>query len=118
MTVHMPANVAPSIRQQVASGRFGDEAEVVREALRLLEARERRAQQLRDSVAEGLAAIERGEGIELTPDLMDEMEREAEALHRQGKQPKADVCVICGRRRERSVGAHGVRPVSPPRRDG
>jgi len=54
--------------------------------------RERRTQQLRDSVAEGLAAIERGEGIELTPDAMDELEREAEELYRQGTQPKPDVC--------------------------
>ena len=91
MTVHLPADLAASIRQQVASGRFVDEAEVVRAALRLLEARERRAQQIRDSVAEGLTAIERGEGIELTPDLMDELEREADELHRQGKQPRADV---------------------------
>lgn len=91
MTVHLPADLAASIRQQVASGRFVDEAEVVRAALRLLEVRGRRAQQIRDSVAEGLAAIERGEGIELTPDLMDELEREADELYRQGKQPKPDI---------------------------
>ena len=71
MTVLLPAEVAASIR---------------------LEARERRARQLRDSVADGIAAIERGEGIEPTPELMDELEREAEELHRQGKQPKPAVC--------------------------
>lgn len=91
MTVRLPADLAASIRQQVASGRFGDEAEVVREASRLLEARERRARQLRESVAEGLAATERGEGIELTPELMDELEREAGELYRRGMQPRTEV---------------------------
>lgn len=37
----------------------------------MLDERERRVQQVRDSVAEGFAAIERGEGMELTPESMD-----------------------------------------------
>ena len=63
----------------------------------MVEAHERRAQQLRDSVAEGLAAIERGQGIELTPDLLDDLEEEADELYRQGKQPKPDVRPQVGR---------------------
>jgi len=37
-------------------------------------------------------AIDRGEGIELTPELMDEIELEAEEMVRLGRKPKLDVC--------------------------
>ena len=41
MTSHLPADVQASIRQKVESCRFGDEAEVMREALDALDARDR-----------------------------------------------------------------------------
>lgn len=78
MTIHVPADLEVSIRQKVASGRYPDPAAVIRQGLRLLDAHEQRAVRLRASVAEGVAAIERGEGSELTPALMDEIEREAD----------------------------------------
>jgi DNA polymerase III delta prime subunit len=65
---------------------------VIRAALRLLEVRDQRAQDLRASIAEGLAAIERGEGIELTPELVEEIDREAEEQIRLGVPPDPDVC--------------------------
>lgn len=45
----------------------------------------------RGKIAEGFAAIECGEGIAWTPPLMDELERETDALYRRGKQPDPDV---------------------------
>ena len=92
MTIHVPADLEASIRRKVESGRYPDATEVIRTALRLLEAREERSELLRASVAEGLAAIERGEGSELTPDVIEEIEREADERVRLGLPPKPDVC--------------------------
>jgi predicted transcriptional regulator len=65
---------------------------VLREALRMLNVRERRVQEIRASIEEGLAELERGEGIELTPEVMEEISREADELIRLGVLPKPDVC--------------------------
>ncbi len=91
MTMHLPADLHATIRQRVASGDYGDESEVIRAALAALTARDHeRLQLLRAKVAEGFAEIERGEGIEWTPALMDDIEREVEELYLQGAQPDPD----------------------------
>lgn len=51
------------IQTQIDSGRYASASEVVRESLRLMELREQKLAALRAHVAEGLAQIERGEGI-------------------------------------------------------
>ena len=92
MTVTFPPDLEASIQQKVASGRYQDVTEVIRAALRLLDQREQQQQALRASVADAFAAIERGEGVELTPELMDEIDREAEELARLGHPVNPDVC--------------------------
>ncbi len=92
MVIHVPADIEASIRERVESGDYSDETEVIRTALRALMAREQRIEEIRTSVEEGIASIERGEGIELTPELMDEIEREVEERVRLGEMPKPDVC--------------------------
>lgn len=92
MVIQVPADLEASIRQKVESGRYPNATEVIRAALRSLEVREERIEAVRASVADGVAAIERGEGSELTSALMDEIEREAEAHVRRGMAPKRDVC--------------------------
>jgi len=93
MMMHLPADLHASIRQKIDSGRHRDEAEVIRQALVALEARdEERLERLRTLVAEGIAAVERGEVVEWTPELMDEIEREAEEMDRRGELPDPDVC--------------------------
>ena len=65
------------IREAVASGRFADSGEVVREGLRLLERRDREEQArldcLRTAVGEGIGQLDRGEGLEFdtVDDLID-----------------------------------------------
>jgi len=92
VAISVPVDLEERIRQKVESGRYGDASEVIRTALRLLEARDERAQALRASITEGLAAIERGEGIELTPESMEEIDRVADEQIRLGVPPKPDVC--------------------------
>ena len=91
-TMHIPADIEASIRRNVESGHFEDEADVMREALRLLDLRERQTQALRASIDEGFAAIERGEGIELTAELWDQLCREADEVAERGEHPSPDVC--------------------------
>jgi putative addiction module CopG family antidote len=92
MAMQIPRDLESDIREKVASGRFENEADVVREALRLLDRREKRVFELRASIEENLAAVERGEGVELTEDLWDRLSQEAESRSAQGHRPKPDVC--------------------------
>lgn len=66
--------------------------EVIDEASGMLVARDRERQRLRESIAEGFAAIERGEGVELTPESMAERGRRASERAARGEQPSLDVC--------------------------
>ena len=90
MALQFPADIEVNIRELVATGRFKDEAEVVREALRLLDKREQRVQEFRASIQAGLAAIERGEGIELTDEVWDRLDREAQERIARGEEPDPD----------------------------
>ena len=92
MVIHVTPEIEADIRQRVESGEYADESELLREALRMLDARERRVQEIRASIEEGLAAVERGEGIELTPEVWEEIDREVDELVRIGACPKPDVC--------------------------
>ena len=51
------------IKNEIASGRYGSASEVVRDALRALEAREKRLEALRLHLAEGAAQAARGEFV-------------------------------------------------------
>jgi antitoxin ParD1/3/4 len=92
MAIYVPTDLEERIRQKVDSGQYDDPSEVIRAAMRLLDKRDRRLQELRASIAEGLAAIGRGEGRELTPELWEEIEREADEMIRLGVPPNPDVC--------------------------
>lgn len=78
------------IETEVGSGRYGNASEVVREGLRLMESRRREEQAklkwLRGAVKQGLAEIERGEGIEFAS--LDELDQ---ALNQIGEEASAAV---------------------------
>ena len=88
----MPRQLTPDhealVERLAASGAYGDADHVIGEALRLLDDRFR-LQQLRAKLQVGLAS---GEGIELTPEYMDRLEREAEEAYQRGEQPNPDAC--------------------------
>jgi antitoxin ParD1/3/4 len=92
MSLTVPADLEETIREKVQSGLYDDPSEVIRAAMRLLDKRDRQLQELRVSIAEGLAAAERGEARELTPELWDEIEREADEMIRLGVPLNPDVC--------------------------
>ena len=91
MSVTLTPELEALIEEILATGRYADAGDVIEQAVRQLEERERR-QRLQASVAEGFAAIERGEGVELTPERWEEIERDADEADRQGLPINPDVC--------------------------
>jgi antitoxin ParD1/3/4 len=65
MNIYLGKHFEEMIREKVASGRYANASEVVREALRLYESNEFKLERLRAKINEGLASIERGDVIEI-----------------------------------------------------
>jgi antitoxin ParD1/3/4 len=74
MNVSLTPELEAMIRQQVDSGRYNNASEVVREALRLLDEHQR-VQHLRSLLAVGLEQAQRGELVEFTPELVEDIAR-------------------------------------------
>src|SRR5688572_14771215 len=79
MTIILDPQLAPVLRQKVDDGLYRTTDEALNEAVRLLDARDRRLKHVRSLLAVGLEQAERGELIDLTPELLDEIDREVEA---------------------------------------
>jgi antitoxin ParD1/3/4 len=80
MSISLASDLVQQIRAKVDSGLYPSESDVVREALRALEDRDRddamKLEQLRKDIQIGLDQIERGE---VAPLDMDEIEAEVQA---------------------------------------
>lgn len=67
MQVYLPPELEDFVRRRIASGQYDSAADVVREALRLLETYDelhrRRIEELNRKIEEGLSQLDRGEGI-------------------------------------------------------
>ena len=65
MPVDIPPELEQFVRHALDEGTFGSESEMVGEALRLLQQRQRQLDELRQEVKPALEQLDRGEGIEL-----------------------------------------------------
>jgi putative addiction module CopG family antidote len=65
MSVDIPAEFQQFVQSAVESGSFHNEAEVVGEALRLLQQRQSRLETLRSQIESAIGQLDRGEGIQL-----------------------------------------------------
>lgn len=77
MSLTLTPEIEAKIRDRVDSGRYGDAADVISAALRLLEERER-SEHLNALLAVGLAQAKRGELVEFTPEWVADLERRVE----------------------------------------
>jgi antitoxin ParD1/3/4 len=76
MNVSLTPQLEDIIKRKVASGMYGNASEVVREALRLMDERDR-YQELRAEVAAGFEQIERGDTVPLNMESIKQGAREA-----------------------------------------
>ena len=65
MTVEIPPDLQQFVHQIVNAGDYKSEAEVVGQALRLLQQRQRKIEELRREIQPALDQLDRGEGIEI-----------------------------------------------------
>lgn len=91
MSVALPPELEAKIRERVDSGRYGDASEVIGDAMRLLEERER-SEHLNALLAIGLEQAKRGELVDFTPELFEEIDRRVDEMIRRGVNPDPDVC--------------------------
>lgn len=82
MTVALPPDLEQFVENEIASGRYGSEDELLCDALRLLRAR--RLQRLRKEIRIGIDQLDRGEGTQISSDeelaaFFDEIEAEVQA---------------------------------------
>lgn len=90
MTITLSPETQARIQELVAEFAYPSPEAVVDEALRVLEEREKYVR-LKAAIAVGLEQIERGEAIPWTPDLLDQLKREAEEDVRLGRHFDDDV---------------------------
>jgi antitoxin ParD1/3/4 len=68
VNVHLTPELETLVHKKVKTGRYNSASEVVREALRLFEERDRfrslQLQELRRKIDEGWGSLERGEGVD------------------------------------------------------
>ena len=99
MNIYLGDHFDAFVREQVATGRYANASEVVREALRMYEDNLVGRAQLQAMIQEGLDDIEAGRVVEWTPTLMDEIVQRARqrietgeaSEHEDGIWPKADL---------------------------
>ena len=86
----MSDNLFALVRERVASGRYADPETVIEQAVRLLQTRDK-LDDLRALVAEADDEFERGEVVEWTPEMFDQLRLEAAEAAQRGEPLPAHV---------------------------
>ncbi len=87
MTVQIAPDIASKIEEKIATGNYLDADAVIREAMDLLEERDRNHAWLLAALAEG----EQGDSREFTPELAEELFQSALKRAQAGELPSSDV---------------------------
>ena len=77
MHVNLSTEMESYIKGKVGSGFYGNATEVIRDAIRRMQAEEERIAAFRAAVAKGDAELDRGEGIAYSPELMEKITQTA-----------------------------------------
>jgi antitoxin ParD1/3/4 len=82
MYVNLSPEMEGFIKQKVETGFYGNATEVIRDAIRRMQAEETKATAWRAAIAKGDAELDRGEGIPYTSDTLNDITRSAiEEMH-------------------------------------
>jgi antitoxin ParD1/3/4 len=88
MNITLSPELETMIREKVAAGEYHDASEVVSEALQIMADRERRKRgkaMLDAAIEEGYASLDRGEGVELTDEMWEQLMAEGDARAARGE---------------------------------
>ena len=77
MHVNLSTEMESYIKSKVGSGFYGNATEVIRDAIRRMQAEEERMATFRAAAAKGDAELDRGEGAAFTPELMESITQTA-----------------------------------------
>ena len=93
MTMHV--NLSPEmegfIKTQVASGFYGNATEVIRDAIRRMQAEEARVAAWQAAIKVGADQLDRGEGVAYTPATLNDITQSAIGALHSGAPTDADV---------------------------
>lgn len=93
MTMHV--NLSPEmegfIKTKVASGFYGNATEVIRDAIRRMQAEEARAAAWQAAIKVGDDQLNRGEGVAYTPEALNDITQSAISAMHSGTPMDADV---------------------------
>ena len=84
MNITLSPELETMVREKVEAGEYHDASEVVSEALRVMAKHEERlrTRAMRDAaIAEGIAAADRGDKVELTREVWNQIMAEADAMN-------------------------------------
>jgi putative addiction module CopG family antidote len=88
MAIQLNPETEILIKQKVESGLYPNAEAALDTAVQLLDEYDRKLQRLREAIAEG----ENGDPVPWTPELMEQILREADEMYRRGELPDPDVC--------------------------
>jgi antitoxin ParD1/3/4 len=91
MNISLTPQLEAMIREKVESGLYNNSSEVVREALRLIEQRDKE-ELLRAATAAGIAAADRGDAVEWSPQRVSQIWQDAMQAAATGEKPNPEVC--------------------------
>jgi antitoxin ParD1/3/4 len=91
MHINLSPEMESYIKGKVSGGFYGNATEVIRDAIRRMQAEEERGAAFRRAVAEGEAQLDRGEGAEYSRDLMNKLADTARKNIGSGKPIDPDV---------------------------
>jgi antitoxin ParD1/3/4 len=77
MHINLSPEMEGYIKAKVGTGFYGNATEVIRDAIRRMQASEQQIAAFQAAVAKGDAELDRGAGVEFTPELVISMTRNA-----------------------------------------
>jgi antitoxin ParD1/3/4 len=91
MHINLSPEMEEFVKGKVASGFYGNVTEVIRDAIRRMQAEEARLAAWQAAIAKGDAQLDRGEGAAYTPALLEQMTESAVASLNSGEPIDPDV---------------------------